>query len=134
MVQNLLDFLHTIIIIKRGWQCTAGRERLTPYQCYNRRYKLRYNRRYKPYKHPKASNFNSPSFPQGGEIVCPGVPVPLVEGRSEVSAVNRAGSLVNFVDVWNSITKNKVVLDIASNCHIDLVDNFPPVQLFCPRQ
>ena len=21
-----------IIIIKRGWQCTAGRERLTPYQ------------------------------------------------------------------------------------------------------
>ena len=25
-----------------------------------------YNCRYKPYKHPKASNFNSPSFPHGG--------------------------------------------------------------------
>ena len=48
--------------------------------------------------------------------------------------INRAGSIVNFVDVWNSITKNKVVLDIASNCRIDFVDNFPPVQLFCPLQ
>ena len=28
----MFKILHTIIIIKRGWQCKAGRERLTPYQ------------------------------------------------------------------------------------------------------
>ena len=27
-----LLFIIIIIIIKRGWQCKAGRERLTPYQ------------------------------------------------------------------------------------------------------
>ena len=38
-LENMLIFKHKlgrfiiiIIIIKRGWQCKAGRERLTPYQ------------------------------------------------------------------------------------------------------
>ena len=30
--QSLLICIIIIIIIKRGWQCKAGRERLTPYQ------------------------------------------------------------------------------------------------------
>ena len=29
---NILHIVHIIIIIKQGWQCKAGRERLTPYQ------------------------------------------------------------------------------------------------------
>ena len=31
-------FIIIIIIIKRGWQCKAGRERLTPYQSEDPKY------------------------------------------------------------------------------------------------
>ena len=30
--RSITKTLYIIIIIKRGWQCKAGRERLTPYQ------------------------------------------------------------------------------------------------------
>ena len=34
-IEKMVYFIIIIIIIKRGWQCKAGREQLTPYQSEN---------------------------------------------------------------------------------------------------
>lgn len=50
------------------------------------------------------------------------------------SDVNVAGNLAKFDSIWRSITKDKSVLDIATQCHIEFIDQLPPVQEIVPRE
>ena len=52
--------------------------------------------------------------------------------NSEVSVNKQAGNLAKYKDKWSLITKNHLVLEIASQCKIDFINDFPPVQT-CPQ-
>ena len=51
--------------------------------------------------------------------------------NSEVSVNKKAGNLAKYKDKWRLITKNHLVLEIASQCKIDFINDSPPVQT-CP--
>ena len=75
-----------------------------------------------------------------GEGVLLRSPETLNEGNnSEVSVNKQAGNLPKYKDNWSLITKNHFVLEIASQCKIDFINDFqklifkrPPVQT-CPQ-
>ena len=50
----------------------------------------------------------------------------------EVSVNKQAGNLAKYKDKWSLITKNHLVLEIASQCKIDFINDSTPVQT-CPQ-
>ena len=54
------------------------------------------------------------------------------ENNSEASVNKQAGNLAKYKDKWSLFTKNHFVLEIASQCKIDFINDSPPVQI-CPQ-
>ena len=55
-----------------------------------------------------------------------------VGNNSEVSVNKKAGNLAKCKEKWSLITKNYFVLEIASQCKTDFINDSPPVQT-CPQ-
>ena len=49
-----------------------------------------------------------------------------IEGSAVQGAI--AGRLANYIDYWRTLTSDPNILDMVSGCHLEFVDNTPPVQ------
>ena len=92
---------------------------------------IAYGRFFRPYGQSRRGQSNYRGSSQHWGLL--GSPETVNAGNnSEVSVNKQVGYLAKYKDKWSLITKNHLVVEIASQCKIYFMNDSPPVQT-CPH-